>query len=152
MTYSILYDSKTLQSFGTHKNYDAITLRLYIYLDKVWLSSTIQTVAFVTEYRNLAAAEMYKIMENEIAEEIQRRKLISNYWEMHDDFQVNTDKAAMLLGKKPATLKKWRSDGCGPAFTRGRPVMYRIGSLRDYIEGMQSRQITPNCVLGVASC
>jgi hypothetical protein len=100
----------------------------------------------------LAAVEIYNIMENEMAEEIQRRKLISNYWDMHDDSQVDTDIAAMLLGRKPTTLKKWRSDGVGPSYMRGRPVMYRIGSLRGYIEEMQSRRMIPNCALGVARC
>lgn len=99
-----------------------------------------------------SSCEIDNIMENEKAEEIQRRKLISNYWDIHDDSQVDTDVAAMLLGRQPTTLKKWRSLGVGPSYMRGRPVMYRIGSLRDYIEEMQSRRMTPNSALGVARC
>jgi hypothetical protein len=47
---------------------------------------------------------------------------------------VNTRKAAEILGRSPATLKRWRYEGGGPAYVEmeGR-VRYDVAVLIDYI-------------------
>jgi phage terminase Nu1 subunit (DNA packaging protein) len=47
---------------------------------------------------------------------------------------VNTRKAAELLGRSPATLKRWRYEGVGPDYVemQGR-VSYDIAFLLEYI-------------------
>jgi hypothetical protein len=49
---------------------------------------------------------------------------------------VNTRRAAEILGRSPATLKRWRYEGVGPAYVEieGR-VSYDIAVLIDYING-----------------
>lgn len=48
---------------------------------------------------------------------------------------VRTEKAAEILGRSPATLKRWRYEGIGPSWIEmeGR-VSYDIGVLLEYIE------------------
>ena len=47
---------------------------------------------------------------------------------------VNTRKAAEILGRSPATLKRWRYEGVGPAYVEieGR-VSYDVAVLIEYI-------------------
>ena len=47
---------------------------------------------------------------------------------------VNTRKAAEILGRSPATLKRWRYEGTGPRYVEmeGR-VSYDVAVLVDYI-------------------
>lgn len=47
---------------------------------------------------------------------------------------VNTRRAAEILGRSPATLKRWRYEGVGPAYVEmeGR-VRYDVAVLIDYI-------------------
>jgi len=47
---------------------------------------------------------------------------------------VNTQKAAGILGRSPATLKRWRYEGVGPAYVaiEGR-VSYDVAVLIEYI-------------------
>lgn len=47
---------------------------------------------------------------------------------------VNTGKAAEILGRSPATLKRWRYEGIGPDYVamEGR-VSYDVGVLLEYI-------------------
>ena len=48
---------------------------------------------------------------------------------------VNTHKAAELLGRSPATLKRWRAEGIGPNWIelQGR-VSYDVNVLLEYIQ------------------
>lgn len=48
---------------------------------------------------------------------------------------VNTRKAAEILGRSVATLKRWRADGLGPNWVelQGR-VSYDVNVLLDYIQ------------------
>ncbi|HEV2989609.1 MAG TPA: helix-turn-helix domain-containing protein [Candidatus Angelobacter sp.] len=48
---------------------------------------------------------------------------------------VNTSEAAKILGRSPATLKRWRYEGIGPKYVEieGR-VSYDVNVLLDYIE------------------
>jgi predicted site-specific integrase-resolvase len=48
---------------------------------------------------------------------------------------VNTPEAAEILGRSPATLKRWRHQGIGPKYVEieGR-VSYNINVLLEYIE------------------
>jgi len=48
---------------------------------------------------------------------------------------VNTPEAAEILGRSPATLKRWRHQGIGPKYVEieGR-VSYNVKVLLDYIE------------------
>jgi hypothetical protein len=48
---------------------------------------------------------------------------------------VNTKRAAEILGRSPATLKRWRYEGVGPNWIvmEGR-VSYDLSVLLDYIE------------------
>jgi len=47
---------------------------------------------------------------------------------------VNTRRAAEMLGRSPATLKRWRYEGVGPAYVEieGR-VSYDVAVLVEYI-------------------
>lgn len=47
---------------------------------------------------------------------------------------VNTRRAAGILGRSPATLKRWRYEGVGPAYVaiEGR-VSYDVAALIEYI-------------------
>jgi hypothetical protein len=48
---------------------------------------------------------------------------------------VNTAEAAVYLGRKPATLRWWRSRGLGPKFSgRYRGVRYRLSDLDAWID------------------
>jgi len=60
------------------------------------------------------------------------------YWKYCDDHTVTAEIAAQLLGRKSATLKKWRADKVGPRHIRGKPPMYSMGDLRAYNEDMKS--------------
>jgi hypothetical protein len=55
----------------------------------------------------------------------------------HDNFPefVATKRAAEILGRSPATLKRWRDEGTGPEYVEieGR-VRYDVRVLRDYIK------------------
>ena len=47
---------------------------------------------------------------------------------------VNTRKAAEILGRSPATLKRWRYEGVGPAYVEmERRVRYDVAVLIEYI-------------------
>ena len=48
---------------------------------------------------------------------------------------VNTNQAAKILGRSPATLKRWRYEGIGPKYVEmeGR-VSYDVNVLLDYIK------------------
>ena len=48
---------------------------------------------------------------------------------------VNTPKAAEILGRSPATLKRWRAEGIGPNWIelQGR-VSYDVNVLLEYIQ------------------
>lgn len=46
------------------------------------------------------------------------------------DVWLTTEEAAEFLRLAPATLKNWRSLGCGPAYHRGRPVVYSLVDLK----------------------
>ena len=48
---------------------------------------------------------------------------------------VNTNEAAKILGRSPATLKRWRYEGIGPKYIEieGR-VSYDVNILLDYIK------------------
>jgi len=59
---------------------------------------------------------------------------------MNTDFQermprlVNTRKAAEILGRSPATLKRWRYEGVGPAYVEiERRVSYDVAVLIEYV-------------------
>jgi predicted site-specific integrase-resolvase len=47
---------------------------------------------------------------------------------------INSKEAADILGRSPATLKRWRYEGVGPAYVeiQGR-VSYDLAVLRDFI-------------------
>jgi hypothetical protein len=49
---------------------------------------------------------------------------------------VNTNEAAKILGRSPATLKRWRYEGIGPKYVEieGR-ISYDIVVLLEYIKG-----------------
>lgn len=47
---------------------------------------------------------------------------------------VSTQQAAKILGRSPATLKRWRCEGIGPNFVViERRVLYDVKVLLDYI-------------------
>ncbi|GAA0423679.1 helix-turn-helix domain-containing protein [Streptomyces luteireticuli] len=47
---------------------------------------------------------------------------------------LTTAEAALYLGSKPATLRKWRHRRCGPAsFRVGGRVMYRLAALDAFL-------------------
>ena len=47
---------------------------------------------------------------------------------------VNTRKAAEILGRSPATLKRWRYEGIGPEYVEmEHRVSYDVGALLEYI-------------------
>ena len=47
---------------------------------------------------------------------------------------VNTRQAAEILGRSPATLKRWRYEGVGPAYVEmERRVSYDVAVLIEYI-------------------
>ena len=49
---------------------------------------------------------------------------------------INTAKAAEMLGRSPATLKRWRYQGVGPTYvTIERRVRYDVAALIDYVNG-----------------
>lgn len=50
-------------------------------------------------------------------------------------YLVNTRKAAEILGRSPATLKRWRAEGVGPDWIelQGR-VSYDVNVLLEYIQ------------------
>lgn len=52
------------------------------------------------------------------------------------DRYVSTAEAATILGFSPKTLRKWRTQRCGPAFSRinGRTIAYRVADLSAYME------------------
>ena len=62
---------------------------------------------------------------------------VSEVWTFPDDYLVSTSMAAEMLVRSPNTLKKWRHLGEGPSYIRGRPVLYRIGSLKSYSNEME---------------
>ena len=62
---------------------------------------------------------------------------IYEIWNLPDDAVVTTVTAAKMLVRSPKTLKKWRTMGEGPAYVRGRPVTYRVGSLKTYNLGLE---------------
>ena len=46
---------------------------------------------------------------------------------------LGTSLAAQRLGVSPYTLIKWRSTGCGPAFSRrGRKIVYSLADIETY--------------------
>ena len=48
---------------------------------------------------------------------------------------INTREAAKILGRSPATLKRWRCEGIGPKFILiERRVSYDVKVLLDYIQ------------------
>lgn len=49
--------------------------------------------------------------------------------------RLNEQEAADYLGVEKETLRRWRTDGQAPRFTKvGRKVQYRVSWLEDYIE------------------
>ena len=62
---------------------------------------------------------------------------IHKNWALPDDAVVDTQTAARMLVRSPSTLKKWRAQRTGPAFIRGRPVTYRVGSLKTFNLSME---------------
>ena len=81
---------------------------------------------------------MPQVIDKPNLEELQR---INLFWRMEDCFQVSTNTAALMLKKSPATLKKWRTQGIGPRYTRGSPVTYSIGDLKQYLSDQKSRKL-----------
>ena len=57
----------------------------------------------------------------------------SNYQERIPEL-IDTRKAAKILGRSPATLKRWRYEGVGPAYVeiQGR-VSYDVAVLIEYV-------------------
>jgi hypothetical protein len=47
---------------------------------------------------------------------------------------ISTDEAADLIGMRPGELAKWRCENSGPAYIRGRPVLYDLADVLDFIE------------------
>jgi hypothetical protein len=48
---------------------------------------------------------------------------------------VNTNEAAKILGRSPATLKRWRLEGMGPNFIQiHNRVRYDVNVLLEYIQ------------------
>ena len=48
--------------------------------------------------------------------------------------RLTNQEAAEYLGKNQQTLQNWRSSGTGPAYIKGRPIMYRVSDLEAWIE------------------
>jgi len=61
----------------------------------------------------------------------------NRYWGYCDSYVVPPEIAAQLLIRQPNTLKKWRSDQIGPAYIKGKPPLYRIGDLKEYLDQMK---------------
>lgn len=62
---------------------------------------------------------------------------------------LDTHAAARRLGVKPCTLLKWRSQGCGPVFSkRGRKVIYCPADLDAYERATRKRS-TRGCASDV---
>lgn len=57
-------------------------------------------------------------------------------WSLPDCAVVRTQEAAMMLSKSIRTLQNWRHRRTGPAYQLGKIVTYRVGDLRDYVDGM----------------
>ena len=57
-------------------------------------------------------------------------------WSLPDCAVVRTQEAAMMLSKSIRTLQNWRYKRMGPSYQLGRVVTYRVGDLRDYVDGM----------------
>jgi hypothetical protein len=61
--------------------------------------------------------------------------------EFQDRMYVNDVEAAQLLSASPQTLRNWRFQGKGPAYSkRGRMVRYNVADLLDF---MNSGRIDP---------
>ena len=75
----------------------------------------------------LAGAESKNLSDDEIR--ICLRPLIDS-----EHREVNTREAALMLGKAPVTLKRWRANQIGPRFRKddGGCVRYQIGWLREH--------------------
>ena len=48
--------------------------------------------------------------------------------------RLTSSEAAEYLGKHPQTLQNWRSAGTGPAYIKGKPIMYRVSALEAYLD------------------
>src|SRR5262249_57804999 len=58
-----------------------------------------------------------------------------------DDALLSQEKAAAVLGMKPATLSSWRAKGKGPKFHQvGRSAFYRRQDILDWID---QQAVTP---------
>ncbi|MGN7614602.1 helix-turn-helix transcriptional regulator [Magnetococcales bacterium HHB-1] len=57
---------------------------------------------------------------------------------------VRNNKAAELLGVRPQTLAKWRTEGTGPPFIKmGKTVVYQISALKEWLQA-NTTQSTKN--------
>ncbi|WP_269929150.1 helix-turn-helix domain-containing protein [Kocuria massiliensis] len=54
--------------------------------------------------------------------------------------RLTAQEAAEYLNKSVQTLQGWRSDGEGPAYIKGRPIMYRVSELEEFLT---SRTVYP---------
>lgn len=61
-----------------------------------------------------------------------RLALRQKLWASDDNLLVDTSEAALMLCRKPSTLKKWRNELVGPNYLPGKPVTYRIGALKNF--------------------
>lgn len=67
------------------------------------------------------------------------RDRLARFWEMPDQFTVNTREAAAMLGRSKRTLEGWRLRHTGPAYQAGGRVTYTIGDLKAYLKTLTVR-------------
>ena len=67
------------------------------------------------------------------------RASLARFWEMPDQFTVNTREAAAMLGRSKRTLEGWRLRHTGPAYQAGGRVTYTIGDLKAYLKTLTVR-------------
>jgi len=56
-------------------------------------------------------------------------------WSLPDSAVVRTAEAALMLTRSVRTLQNWRYRRVGPSYQLGRTVTYKVGDLRDYVDG-----------------
>ena len=81
-------------------------------------------------------------LESDIADLIERiQRLEGARPPPQDDALLSQEKAAAVLGMKPATLSSWRAKGKGPKFHQvGRSAFYRRQDILDWID---QQAVTP---------
>lgn len=78
---------------------------------------------------------------------LQAPQVITNnagaYSTWDSDKQIDTETLGEWIGEIPSRLKKWRIDGFGPPFFKGKKgITYRVGDVRDWIKSRTVQSTT----------